>query len=155
MTFKPLLLAGTCFIFLQISCKDSAVRINMRVTIINGANAIKNGGRAMAVTVDPTNSNNVWVASATGGLFHSTDAGAHWAHVDELGQFGMFDVQFAPSDPNTIIATCIEDTKASNGGGIWLSTDAGASWDQPPGSRIYKPRAGKKEPRVTKRYSAY
>jgi photosystem II stability/assembly factor-like uncharacterized protein len=135
-------------VFIQVSCKNSAIKINMR-------GPVSNGGRAVAVTIDPTNNNNVWVASATGGLYNSRDGGAHWTHVDQLPEFGFSDVMFAPSDPNTIIATCIEDTRKSNGGGIWLSTDAGASWMQPPGSRLYEPRTGKKQPLITKRYSAY
>lgn len=102
------------------------------------------GGRAVSIGIDPSDDNKVWVATPTGGLYHSATGGNTWAKVDAFPEFGCFDVKVSSRDPNTIIVTCIEDTKAVNGGGIWLSQDGGNTWNQPPTSKI----AGT-------RYSAY
>ena len=131
-----------------LGCANSAIKIN-----IHGP--VQNGGRAVAVAVDPANFNNVWVATPTGGLYESPDGGALWAKVDAMPEFGCFDVQFCPSDSRTMIVTCIEDTKAINGGGIWLSTDKGNTWSQPTGSRVFLPRKSRKSPFIPERYSAY
>ncbi len=107
------------------------------------------GGRALSVSVDPTNENIIWVASPTGGLFKSTDGGASWSHIDAFPQSGCFAVSVCQTDPNTIIATAIENTKAKSEGGIWVSKDAGNSWRQPYSA---VPKASNGHP---KRFNAY
>src|SRR5436189_2451889 len=92
------------------------------------------GGRAVSLTLDPNNENNVWVATPTGGLFSSGVAGAYWGHSDAFPEFNCISVKFSPADSSVIIATCIEDSKVVNGGGIWVSTNAGKSWTHPPTS---------------------
>src|SRR2546427_6239810 len=53
---------------------------------------IPNGGRAVAVSVHPTNVSHIIVASETGGLFKSTDGGASWTQVSGTTTFGYSDV---------------------------------------------------------------
>ena len=96
--------------------------------------AIGWGGRAIAVASDPGNEQFVMAASPTGGVFQSALGGSAWSHVDSMPEFGCFDLRFSPDNPNIVIATAIEDTKAVNGGGIWISTDHGNSWTHPPSS---------------------
>lgn len=91
---------------------------------------IKNGGRAVAAAVAPGDSSRIVVASASGGIFRSTDTGTTWAQTSGNGTFAFTDVKYLPSNANIVIATALSDTRASTGGGIWRSVDAGASWSR-------------------------
>jgi photosystem II stability/assembly factor-like uncharacterized protein len=88
---------------------------------------IPNGGRAVAIAVDPSTSNNLVVASETGGLFRSADKGVNWTQVSGSTTFGYTDVIYARS-PNVIVATAGQDSRTSSGGGIWRSIDNGSTW---------------------------
>lgn len=91
---------------------------------------IKWGGRAVAIAVDPSDDSNLIVASATGGLFKSTDGGDQWTHVSDSTTFGYTEVQYLPTNTNVVLASAQGDTKVSSGGGIYRSTDGGDSWSQ-------------------------
>lgn len=91
---------------------------------------IPNGGRAVAVSVDPADDDDIVVASETGGLFTSHDRGSTWTHTSDDGTFDFTDVQHLGSDPSVVVATAKRDTKVDSGGGIWRSTDGGDSWSQ-------------------------
>jgi photosystem II stability/assembly factor-like uncharacterized protein len=96
--------------------------------------AVKWGGRAVAVTVDPSNPAVAVVASESGGLFKTINNGGYWFHIDTLPMFRMIDVQYAPSSPpgqRVVIATGWNDTRVTNRGGIWLSNDGGDTWRKP------------------------
>ena len=41
-------------------------------------------GRATAIAVNPTNANEVWLGTATGGVWHSLDSGANWEPETDL-----------------------------------------------------------------------
>jgi len=97
--------------------------------------AVKWGGRAVAVSVDPLDPAVAIVASESGGLFKTIDNGGYWFHIDTLPMFRMIDVQYAPNPPTgqkIVIATGWNDTRVTNRGGIWLSTDGGDTWRKPP-----------------------
>jgi len=91
---------------------------------------VPNGGRAVAVARHPANDNEFFVASETGGVFKSSNAGATWSQVTGSNTFGFTDVKYCVADPTIIIATASNDTKTSTGGGIWRSTNSGTSWSQ-------------------------
>lgn len=111
---------------LCLSCSSWHGALQMRL------NGVYWGGRAVAVTYDPSNNDNVWVATETGGVFHSTNGGYGWTHVDSL-PFECFDIKICPSNRKIIVATFARDYRAENGAGIWLSTDAGVTWGRPKG----------------------
>jgi hypothetical protein len=92
---------------------------------------ISNGGRAVAVTVNPNNSQHIIVASESGGLFKSVDGGASWFHLNNLPMFRLTDVRYAPGDANVVIATGWSDSHVTNQGGIWRSADGGTTWSKP------------------------
>jgi len=92
------------------------------------------GGRAVAVTADPTDNKIVFVGSETGGVFRSTNGGTLWGHIDSIPAFNCFDIRICPDAPSVIIATFKQDSRTINGGGIWVSTDGGKRWRQPPTS---------------------
>ena len=92
------------------------------------------GGRAIAIAVKPDDAKRLVVASETGGLFRSFDAGASWHHVPGFPSHFAHDVTFAALGPQILIATTRSRFRAVNDGGIWRSTDGGASWTQPVGA---------------------
>jgi len=92
--------------------------------------AIKQGGRANTIAINPTDVNQMFVASESGGLFRSIDRGAHWKHVDSLPVIFTQAVVFVPTNPNILLVSAQADFKANNGGGVWRSADGGVTWNQ-------------------------
>ena len=103
------------------------------------------GGRVVCVEIDPNNSNNLWVGSASGGIWKSTNAGSSWAHVvTNLPVLGVSSIIVDPSNSNVIYAGTGEvyrvdtsnigynvwKTRGTYGIGIIKSTDGGATWSQ-------------------------
>jgi hypothetical protein len=89
---------------------------------------VNNGGRAVAASVAPGDSSRIVVASASGGLFRTTDTGSTWGQTSGNTTFFFTDVKYLPSNANIVIATAASDTKTSTGGGIWRSLDGGVNW---------------------------
>src|SRR5579863_5326701 len=90
------------------------------------------GGRVLAVTGVPGDSNTYYFGAVAGGVWKSTDAGLDWAplfdkqHVASIGAIAV-----AGSDPNVIYVgtgeSCIRGD-ISFGDGVYKSLDAGKSW---------------------------
>src|SRR5580765_7766947 len=60
-------------------------------------------GRATAVVVDPTNSNKVYLGTAQGGVWRSTDGGAHWTAIFDTAQsLAIGALALAPSNPTIL-----------------------------------------------------
>src|SRR4029078_5469696 len=78
------------------------------------------------------NPNIYYAGAASGGIFKTTDAGAHWDPVfddQEVSSIGALAV--APSDPNIVWAGTGEAFIRSNisiGNGVYKSLDAGKTW---------------------------
>jgi hypothetical protein len=89
---------------------------------------IPNGGRAVAIAVDPTNADKIVVASETGGLFRSANRGVDWAQVSGGTTFGFADVVHVPSNPSIIVAAANQDMRVTSRGGLWHSTNGGVTW---------------------------
>ena len=89
---------------------------------------IKWGGRSVAVDVAPGQNQVGLVATESGGLFKTANAGGSWSHVDGLLPFRMSDVKYAPSNGSVVIATTWQNSDTLNKGGIYRSTDGGSSW---------------------------
>jgi photosystem II stability/assembly factor-like uncharacterized protein len=90
------------------------------------------GNRVIAVTGAPGNPHVYYAGAASGGVWKTSDDGAHWEP-----QFDSQDVQsigalaVAPSDPSTVWAGTGEAFIRSNisiGNGIYKSVDAGKTW---------------------------
>ncbi|HEX5715929.1 MAG TPA: hypothetical protein VF179_07205, partial [Thermoanaerobaculia bacterium] len=107
------------------------------------------GGRAVAVTVSPTNSSIAIVASESGGLFKTQDGGLTWSHLTGLPPFRMADVKYSPALSQRVVATAYADTRTGNRGGIWRSLNGGINWEKPPTSN---PPAGPKCPAAANAY---
>ncbi len=90
------------------------------------------GGRIHDVQSLPDDPSTIWVASATGGLWKSTNRGTTWTPVFDgqpTGTFGV--VAVAPSDAQVVWAGTGEQNNrqsSSWGNGVYRSTDGGSTW---------------------------
>src|SRR3954470_14683933 len=60
----------------------------------------KYGGRSISATINAANTDQVIVATESGGLFRSNDGGASWNHVDSFPLHRMSDVKWSPNNPS-------------------------------------------------------
>src|SRR5436305_2632990 len=90
------------------------------------------GNRIIAIAGVPGNHNVYYAGAASGGIFKTTDNGAHWdAIFDDQPVSAIGSLAVAPSDPNVVWAGTGEAFIRSNisiGNGIYKSTDAGKTW---------------------------
>lgn len=93
---------------------------------------IPNGGRAVAISVHPSNDSKIVVASETGGLFLTQNGGGKWTQVSGSGTFFFADVQHWQPNPDIVIAVAQADTRTVSAGGIWRSTNGGSYWERVP-----------------------
>src|SRR6266550_1855184 len=63
------------------------------------------GGRIRSIVIDPGNPNNMWVGSVGGGIWRSTDAGAHWSPVDDfMASLAVSTMIIDPNNSNVMYA---------------------------------------------------
>lgn len=109
----------------------------------NGGTRI--GGRVVCMAIDPNNTNNLWVGSASGGIWKSTNAGSTWTSVPtNLPVLGVSAIIIDPSNSNVIYAGTGEvyhtevgvmgynvwKTRGTYGIGVIKSTNGGSTWTQ-------------------------
>ena len=92
-------------------------------------------GRVTAVAPHPTQSGVVYVGTAGGGVWKTTDGGTSWIPLtDGLNDLSVGALAFAPSDPNTLYLGSGEGGYAIDfipGIGLLTSGDGGATWSLP------------------------
>lgn len=90
------------------------------------------GGRVMSVAVHPTDGRTLWIAAADGGVWKSTDRGAHWNPVmDQEAAIAMGAIAVDPSNPTVLYAGTGEASNfvdSYGGAGVMRSSDGGATW---------------------------
>jgi len=89
-------------------------------------------GRILSLAFDPNDAATVYVGSASGGLWKSTDGGDTWTTTtEELPTLAIGGVCVSPLDSNVVLIATGEGTPNSDrvgGVGILKSTDAGQTW---------------------------
>ncbi|MCP4567231.1 MAG: hypothetical protein GY841_06600 [FCB group bacterium] len=89
-------------------------------------------GRITDLAIHPTNPNIIFAASASGGIFKSTDLGTTWTAVfDSAGVQSMGAIALDPSNPDIVYAGTGEANSAGSsfeGTGIYKSENGGLSW---------------------------
>jgi len=90
------------------------------------------GNRVIAVTGVVGQPHVYYIGAASGGIFKTTDGGAHWTPIfDRQPAASIGSIAVAPSDFNVVWAGTGETFIRSNvsiGNGIYRSTDAGRTW---------------------------
>ncbi|MFZ9814933.1 MAG: VPS10 domain-containing protein [Candidatus Kapaibacteriota bacterium] len=88
-------------------------------------------GRINCITVHPNLTNLIWVGSAAGGAWKSTDFGDTWnTTCDDLFSMGVSDIAMPWDNPNIVyLATGDDDAGCTYSTGILKSTDAGKTWN--------------------------
>ena len=90
------------------------------------------GGRTADVEGVPGNANIVYVATASGGLWKTTNAGVTWKPIFERqATFSIGDIALAPSNPDVVWVGTGESNvrnSVSFGDGVYKSNDGGKNW---------------------------
>jgi len=90
------------------------------------------GGRTRAIIVDPANSQVMYSAAVAGGVWKSTDGGAHWNPLDDMmANIAVNSLVMDPNDHLTLYAGTGEgyfNLDAIRGAGIFKTTDGGVNW---------------------------
>ena len=89
-------------------------------------------GRVNSIAIDPKNSGTIYVGSAEGGVWKTTNGGANWKSLtDAQPSLANGAIALDPSNSDIIYVGTGEENFAIDsyyGAGILKSTDAGASW---------------------------
>jgi photosystem II stability/assembly factor-like uncharacterized protein len=90
------------------------------------------GGRVHDIEVDPKDPSTIYVASATGGIWKTTNKGTTWEPIfDGQPENSFGDLSLFQGDPRIIWAGSGEQNNrqsSSWGSGVYRSTDAGHTW---------------------------
>src|SRR5919205_2723459 len=90
------------------------------------------GGRIADIEGVPSDPNVVYVASASGGLWKTTNGGVTWKPIFERqGTISLGDIALAPGNPDVVWVGTGESNvrnSVSFGDGVYKSTDGGHTW---------------------------
>jgi hypothetical protein len=90
---------------------------------------LNQSGRITTIEFHPTDPNIVYIGSASGGLWKSTDGGdTYVTTTDQLPSLLIGAVVVLREDPNVVLVGTGEGAGGQSGVGVFKSTDAGATW---------------------------
>lgn len=98
------------------------------------AGGVQTSGAVTAVAVNPNNPDAVWIGTAFGGVWGSSDGGQHWTpRFASAPSQSIASIALDPRHPTTIYVgtgAAPRTPDGSPGMGILKSTDGGATWTQ-------------------------
>ncbi len=90
------------------------------------------GGRITDVEIHPDHPSTIYIGTASGGIWKSTNRGHQWKPIFDDKPVSTFgDVAIAPSNPNVLYAGTGEQNNRQStswGNGVYRSDDGGATW---------------------------
>lgn len=91
------------------------------------------GGRTRAIVIHPTKPGTMWVASASGGIWKTTNAGQSWAPLDDfMATLLLSTLIIDPTNPDVLFAGTGEYFGLGVGAGVFKTTNGGTTWTQLP-----------------------
>ncbi|HLK62774.1 MAG TPA: IPT/TIG domain-containing protein [Bryobacteraceae bacterium] len=98
----------------------------------DGNTTSSTAGRVTAIAIDPRDNNVVYIGTAEGGVWKTTDGGGNWTPLtDDQPSLATGAIVIDPSSPDTVYVGTGEENFAQDsyyGAGILKSTDGGATW---------------------------
>lgn len=95
---------------------------------------LNTGGRITDAAISPDSDDILYVSTAVGGVFKTTDQGTTWTPIfDDIGKASIGDIAIAPSNANRMyVGTGEANGSATSGAffgdGVYRSDDAGDTW---------------------------
>jgi len=97
-------------------------------------------GRVTSLAAHPTNANIMYLGSAFGGIWKTTNGGTTWTPTfDHAGSLAIGSIAVSHSNPAILYAGTGEGNGAVDsylGNGVWKSTDSGGHWGRVDGTRF-------------------
>ena len=106
----------------------------MAITDKNGINIPKGNGRINCIVESPKDENIIFVGSASGGIWKTTDGGSSWKVIPttDIISLGILDIAISKTDPDIMYATTGDASGwhlfKSFSVGVIKSTDGGDTW---------------------------
>jgi photosystem II stability/assembly factor-like uncharacterized protein len=99
------------------------------------SNGVYSGGCTTTIAIDPTNTNIMYVGATSGGVWKSTDAGAHWTALTDLviPNLSVASIAIDPKNHNTLYVGTgngFASIDELTGTGIYKTTDGGGNWSR-------------------------
>ena len=91
------------------------------------------GGRVRAIAIKPTDPNNIFVGSASGGLWKTTNGGTSWNVINDfMPSLSISSIVYDPTNVNIMYLGTGEGNAPDGipGAGIFKSSDGGSTWSQ-------------------------
>jgi len=100
---------------------------------LRGLGPAFNSGRITDLAIDPTDHSRWFVASASGGVWRTDNAGTTWTPVfDEEGSYSIGCITLDPANPHVVWVGSGENNSqrsVSWGDGVYRSRDGGVTWE--------------------------
>lgn len=86
-------------------------------------------GRINVIAVSPSDPQTIYIGSASGGVWKTTNGGLSWnTNYDQQAQLGISSIVFHPVNGNILVGTGDRDAFDTESIGILKSTDGGTTW---------------------------